>query len=228
MCIPINRSGPTLVIAMADPSNIYAIDDLRFMTNYNIEVVVASESSIARALEQYYNISLNQAQSNDSFGGIMMENIEDIYDDFDLDDIDAGWTEAAVEFTLRDHCSAAHGGRIWLIGGMTEQTMWPAIPRVYDPAAGTWSDGPELPLRSPIKGFGCGATAADGRLYVNTAEGILQLSEDESAWETIARPEPGRLFAQLVAHRGRLLLLGGGTGMAVTPDSTVSVVPLGQ
>ena len=45
-CIPINHSGATLVIAMADPSNIYAIDDLRFMTGYQIEVVVASEHSI--------------------------------------------------------------------------------------------------------------------------------------------------------------------------------------
>ena len=44
LCVPINRSGSTLVVAMADPSNIYAIDDLKFMTGYQIEVVVASES----------------------------------------------------------------------------------------------------------------------------------------------------------------------------------------
>ena len=49
-CIPINRSGSTLIVAMADPSNIYAIDDLKFMTGYNIEVVVASESAIEEAI----------------------------------------------------------------------------------------------------------------------------------------------------------------------------------
>ena len=41
--IPINKSGNTLMIAMADPANIYAIDDIKFITNFSIEVVVASE-----------------------------------------------------------------------------------------------------------------------------------------------------------------------------------------
>jgi len=146
----------------------------------------------------------------------------------DLDDPDAGWTEHPLDFTLRDHCSAAHGGRIWLIGGMTVETTWPAVPRVYDPAADTWSEGPELPLRSPIKGFGCGAVAHAGRLYINTAEGIMRLAEDESAWETVAQLEEGRLFGALVAHDGRLLLVGGGIGMNVTPQDTVDVIPLGD
>ena len=57
-CIPINHSGATLVIAMADPSNIYAIDDLRFMTGYQIEVVVASPGSIRRAIARYYGIPM--------------------------------------------------------------------------------------------------------------------------------------------------------------------------
>ncbi len=42
--IPVNRAGSSLIVAMADPSNIYAIDDLKFLTGYNIEVVVASRS----------------------------------------------------------------------------------------------------------------------------------------------------------------------------------------
>ena len=40
--IPVNRAGATLIVAMSDPSNIYAIDDLKFRTGLNIEVVVAS------------------------------------------------------------------------------------------------------------------------------------------------------------------------------------------
>ena len=42
LLIPVNRTGATLIVAMADPSNIYAIDDLKFRTGLNIEVVVAS------------------------------------------------------------------------------------------------------------------------------------------------------------------------------------------
>jgi type IV pilus assembly protein PilB len=52
--LPINRAGPSLIVAMADPSNIPAIDDLKFVTGYNIEVVVASEVAIGAALEKYY------------------------------------------------------------------------------------------------------------------------------------------------------------------------------
>ncbi len=53
--IPVNKSGANLIIAMADPSNIYAIDDIKFLTGYNVEVVVASEASIKTAIEKYYD-----------------------------------------------------------------------------------------------------------------------------------------------------------------------------
>jgi type IV pilus assembly protein PilB len=55
--IPIARIGATLTIAMADPSNVFAIDDIKFMTGYNVEVVVASESSIIEAISRYYKSS---------------------------------------------------------------------------------------------------------------------------------------------------------------------------
>ncbi len=52
--IPISRSGSTLVVAMSDPSNIFAVDDLKFATGNNIEVVVTSERSIRNAIERFY------------------------------------------------------------------------------------------------------------------------------------------------------------------------------
>src|SRR3954468_7474043 len=58
--VPVNRAGPSLIVAMADPSNILAIDDLKFVTGYNIEVVVASEMAIATALEKYYSTKAAQ------------------------------------------------------------------------------------------------------------------------------------------------------------------------
>jgi type IV pilus assembly protein PilB len=53
--IPVRRNGPTLIVAMADPSNIYAIDELKFLTQYNIEPVVASEAGLEAALSRYYD-----------------------------------------------------------------------------------------------------------------------------------------------------------------------------
>jgi type IV pilus assembly protein PilB len=52
--IPFNRSGSTISVAMSDPSNIFAIDDIKFVTGYNVEVMVASEQSIRAAIERYY------------------------------------------------------------------------------------------------------------------------------------------------------------------------------
>ncbi len=53
--IPINRSGSTVSIAMGDPSNIFAVDDIKFITGYNVEVMVAAEEAIRAAIERYYS-----------------------------------------------------------------------------------------------------------------------------------------------------------------------------
>jgi type IV pilus assembly protein PilB len=53
--LPISRSGSQLMIAMADPTNLHAIDDIKFLTGFNVDPVVAAESSIHQAIERYYN-----------------------------------------------------------------------------------------------------------------------------------------------------------------------------
>jgi type IV pilus assembly protein PilB len=62
--LPITRSGATLTIAMTDPTNVFAMDDIRFMTGYNVEPVVASERSVLEAVAKYYG----KASSNGSNG----------------------------------------------------------------------------------------------------------------------------------------------------------------
>jgi catechol 2,3-dioxygenase-like lactoylglutathione lyase family enzyme len=52
--LPLHRAGNTLIIAMSDPSNIDAIDDVKFITNFYVEVVVASDTAIAEAINRYY------------------------------------------------------------------------------------------------------------------------------------------------------------------------------
>ena len=52
--LPLSRSGATLTIAMADPTNVFAMDDIKFMTGYNVEPVVASESTLEDAIDKYY------------------------------------------------------------------------------------------------------------------------------------------------------------------------------
>ena len=55
--IPVRRVGSVITIAILDPSNIFGIDDIKFMTGYDVEVVVASETAIAAAMARYYDTS---------------------------------------------------------------------------------------------------------------------------------------------------------------------------
>lgn len=52
--IPICKLGNTLVVSMADPLNIFALDELKVLTNYNIEPVLSLESDILQAIDKYY------------------------------------------------------------------------------------------------------------------------------------------------------------------------------
>ena len=55
--LPLSRVGASLTIAMVDPTNVFAMDDIKFMTGFNIEPVVASESSIIEGIEKAYGTS---------------------------------------------------------------------------------------------------------------------------------------------------------------------------
>ena len=52
--IPVSRTGASLILAMADPSNLHAIDDIKFLTGFNVEPVVSSENVIQDAIDKYY------------------------------------------------------------------------------------------------------------------------------------------------------------------------------
>ena len=52
--VPLSRAGATLTIAMTDPTNVFAMDDIKFMTGYNVEPVVASETAVIEAIARYY------------------------------------------------------------------------------------------------------------------------------------------------------------------------------
>jgi type IV pilus assembly protein PilB len=71
--VPVNRAGSTLILATSDPSNIFALDDIKFLTGYTIQPVVASEEAIKRAVEKYFD---------------EVSSLEDVMADFDDSDID--------------------------------------------------------------------------------------------------------------------------------------------
>src|SRR5450759_2183401 len=55
--LPVNKTGATLTIAMADPTNVFAMDDIKFMTGYNVEPVVAAELALQHSIDRHYGAS---------------------------------------------------------------------------------------------------------------------------------------------------------------------------
>jgi len=71
--LPLSRVGASLTIAMVDPTNVFAMDDIKFMTGFNIEPVVASEAAILEAIERMYSAAPAQEENLDE----IMSSMED-------------------------------------------------------------------------------------------------------------------------------------------------------
>src|ERR1700737_4351384 len=75
--VPLSRVGSTLTIAMTDPTNVFAMDDIKFMTGFNVEPVVASETAIAEAISKFYG----EVESGEELDKVMKDlSLEDAAD----------------------------------------------------------------------------------------------------------------------------------------------------
>jgi type IV pilus assembly protein PilB len=72
--IPLSRVGSVLTIAMTDPTNVFAMDDIKFMTGFNVEPVVASESAIGEAISRFYGGS---ETNHEELSKMMKDLVED-------------------------------------------------------------------------------------------------------------------------------------------------------
>ncbi|MCA1797214.1 MAG: type IV-A pilus assembly ATPase PilB [Geobacteraceae bacterium] len=93
--MPISRTGSTLIVAMSDPSNIFAIDDIKFMTGHNVEVVVATDSAIKKAIDKYYDQSDSLADVMNGLDDIDLEVVEE-EDEIDVNALQVATEEAPV------------------------------------------------------------------------------------------------------------------------------------
>jgi type IV pilus assembly protein PilB len=85
MALPISRSGRRLVVAMANPSNIFAIDDIKFITGYEVEPHVAFETALKKAIDRAYDSAGTMAD--------VMKGMEEelaVVEEDDTADVDAG------------------------------------------------------------------------------------------------------------------------------------------
>src|SRR6185369_9190107 len=89
--IPLSRSGNTLVVAMADPTNLHAIDDIKFLTGFNVDPVVSSETGIVATIERAYNVGPSYDDMLSEFAD------EEVDFTVDADDINVLELEKAAE-----------------------------------------------------------------------------------------------------------------------------------
>jgi len=84
--VPLSRVGSVLTIAMTDPTNVFAMDDVKFMTGFNVEPVVASESAIADAISRFYGGShSNGEELTNLMRDLVDEELELASDEAELD-----------------------------------------------------------------------------------------------------------------------------------------------
>jgi len=100
--MPVSKAGAKVTIAMLDPTNVFAMDDIKFMTGYNVEPVIASETAIRNSIEKYYGsthameLKKVMEEIDDEGGGGDLEVLEDEPDEFDLDSLTEESDEAPV------------------------------------------------------------------------------------------------------------------------------------
>jgi type IV pilus assembly protein PilB len=76
--LPVTRSGTTLTLAMADPTNVFAMDDIKFMTGLHVEPVVASETAIREAIQRYYGAKATEAPQSTRAGDLANKALEEL------------------------------------------------------------------------------------------------------------------------------------------------------
>ncbi len=90
--IPVSRVGNTLTIAMSEPTNINAIDEIKFITNLKIETVVAPDSAIADAIDKYYGSDTDSVVEEES-----LSELDEELEDIDVDIPDTGETDNVLD-----------------------------------------------------------------------------------------------------------------------------------
>jgi type IV pilus assembly protein PilB len=93
--IPVNLVRSTLTLAMADPSNIVAINEVKFLTGYDVKIAVGGATAVQRAIERYYEANVNYDQMLTELGGEDVQLVQG-EEEVNLQDLERATEEAPV------------------------------------------------------------------------------------------------------------------------------------
>lgn len=118
------------------------------------------------------------------------------------------WESLAQPFRRRALMAAAHQGKIYVVGGITDNGAVVRNVSIYDPEKREWTEGPQLP-EGRYLGFSPAVTVHQGKLYAALGDGsLLWMDEETRCWKKAAQVE-ARVAHRLVSADGHLLVMGG-------------------
>jgi N-acetylneuraminic acid mutarotase len=144
----------------------------------------------------------------------------------DLTKPEAGWKTLPQPWTRRALAAVVFGGKLWCIGGMTEDNDLSSVVDIYDPATQQWTSAPPVGETERAKAFGCAACVVGGSLYVSPEGGkVYRIGADAKQWSECGKLAQSRYFHQLIAlDDTHLMALGGTSGGKPMDDVEIVTV----
>jgi hypothetical protein len=135
------------------------------------------------------------------------------------------WRSIKQPFQRRALAAAAQDSKVYVIGGMTEESKTVLTTSILDPTSGAWTTGPDLP--SPRRnGFSPGACSLGGTLYVSPSDGrLLRLGAKQETWEEAGMLKQPRIVHRMLPGEGNTLVVVGGAGGGDNIGLTEMIVP---
>ncbi|MCY3964807.1 MAG: PQQ-binding-like beta-propeller repeat protein [Acidobacteria bacterium] len=129
-----------------------------------------------------------------------------------LDEDSIGEWQVLTETPIGVRANAAVGfdGKLWVLGGLDDNGNTTRRVDIYDPAADTWTSGPELPESGSLNGFGADAVTVHDTLLISQADGrVYSIQSGENEWTHAGDLDERRFFHRLVSDGESLFAIGG-------------------
>lgn len=130
-----------------------------------------------------------------------------------------GWKTLPQPWTRRALAAAVLNGKLWCIGGMTEDNELSSAVDIYDPATKQWSSAPPVGEKERAMAFGIAVCVTGGRLYASPEGGkVYSIGPEAKAWSECGKLAKSRYFHQLIALDDTHLMAIGGTSKGQPMD----------
>lgn len=111
---------------------------------------------------------------------------------------------------VRANAAVGFDGKLWVLGGLDDNGDTTRRVDIYDPAADTWTPGPELPASGSLNGFGADAVTTGDALLISQADGrIYSIRSGDDDWTHASDLHEHRFFHRLVSDGEALFAIGG-------------------